>query len=165
MQKAEILKPCPCGSGINFESCCQPHILGLEQPLTAEKLLRSRYTAFVAGETDYIMSTHHPEKIKEFDKQGIIDWAKNSVWNGLEVISTEQGSETDDEGIVEFKANYIQAGATYNHHEKSLFKKADGKWYFYDVQKNQPIRIENKIGRNDPCSCGSGKKLKKCCGK
>jgi preprotein translocase subunit SecA len=30
--------------------------------------------------------------------------------------------------------------------------------------KQQPIRVEQKIGRNDPCPCGSGKKYKKCCG-
>jgi preprotein translocase subunit SecA len=29
----------------------------------------------------------------------------------------------------------------------------------------EPIRNENKIGRNDLCPCGSGKKYKKCCGK
>ncbi|MEH7249063.1 SEC-C metal-binding domain-containing protein [Neobacillus niacini] len=28
-----------------------------------------------------------------------------------------------------------------------------------------PSRNENKVGRNDPCPCGSGKKYKKCCGK
>ena len=27
-----------------------------------------------------------------------------------------------------------------------------------------PVRVENKVGRNDPCPCGSGKKYKKCCG-
>jgi preprotein translocase subunit SecA len=30
--------------------------------------------------------------------------------------------------------------------------------------KQQPIRVENKIGRNDPCHCGSGKKFKNCHG-
>ncbi|MCM8788244.1 MAG: SEC-C metal-binding domain-containing protein, partial [Candidatus Omnitrophica bacterium] len=30
--------------------------------------------------------------------------------------------------------------------------------------KQQPIRVGKKIGRNDPCPCGSGKKYKKCCG-
>ena len=29
----------------------------------------------------------------------------------------------------------------------------------------QPKIAEKKIGRNDPCPCGSGKKHKKCCGK
>jgi preprotein translocase subunit SecA len=28
-----------------------------------------------------------------------------------------------------------------------------------------PVKREKKIGRNDPCPCGSGKKYKKCCGK
>jgi preprotein translocase subunit SecA len=32
-------------------------------------------------------------------------------------------------------------------------------------EKRQPIRKEKKIGRNDPCPCGSGKKYKKCCGR
>ena len=31
-------------------------------------------------------------------------------------------------------------------------------------QTNTPVRNENKVGRNDPCPCGSGKKYKKCCG-
>jgi preprotein translocase subunit SecA len=34
-----------------------------------------------------------------------------------------------------------------------------------EEKKKQPIRRENKVGRNDPCPCGSGKKYKKCCGK
>jgi len=28
----------------------------------------------------------------------------------------------------------------------------------------KPKRVEKKLGRNDPCSCGSGKKYKNCCG-
>jgi preprotein translocase subunit SecA len=30
--------------------------------------------------------------------------------------------------------------------------------------KSKPVRVEQKVGRNDPCPCGSGKKYKKCCG-
>ena len=33
-----------------------------------------------------------------------------------------------------------------------------------EIQKLQPIRVETKIGRNDPCPCGSGKKYKSCHG-
>jgi preprotein translocase subunit SecA len=32
-----------------------------------------------------------------------------------------------------------------------------------DVLNESIIRAEPKIGRNDPCPCGSGKKYKKCC--
>ena len=31
-------------------------------------------------------------------------------------------------------------------------------------QRVQPVRVENKVGRNDPCPCGSGKKYKNCHG-
>lgn len=31
-------------------------------------------------------------------------------------------------------------------------------------EKQRPIRVAAKVGRNDPCPCGSGKKYKKCCG-
>lgn len=34
-----------------------------------------------------------------------------------------------------------------------------------DQTKRQPVKVENKIGRNDPCPCGSGKKYKNCHGK
>ena len=33
------------------------------------------------------------------------------------------------------------------------------------AEKAQPVRKQKKIGRNDPCPCGSGKKYKKCCGR
>ena len=31
------------------------------------------------------------------------------------------------------------------------------------TRAQQPVRVEKKVGRNDPCPCGSGKKYKKCC--
>ena len=31
--------------------------------------------------------------------------------------------------------------------------------------KPQPVHVEKKVGRNDPCPCGSGKKYKNCCGR
>lgn len=35
--------------------------------------------------------------------------------------------------------------------------------YFEETFRTEPIRSEPKVGRNDPCPCGSGKKYKKCC--
>lgn len=34
----------------------------------------------------------------------------------------------------------------------------------YELQQQPYRRPEPKVGRNDPCPCGSGKKYKKCCG-
>jgi hypothetical protein len=39
-----------------------------------------------------------------------------------------------------------------------------GDAYDYDLYLDEPyVRVEAKVGRNDPCPCGSGKKYKKCC--
>ena len=46
--------------------------------------------------------------------------------------------------------------------------KENGQWRFLDargIQKGPYVRPEPKVGRNDPCPCGSGKKYKACCGK
>lgn len=34
-----------------------------------------------------------------------------------------------------------------------------------DSLKKEPVKKEHKVGRNDPCPCGSGKKYKNCCGR
>ena len=86
----------------------------------------------------------------------------------LEIVGTERGGAEDDEGYVSFVARYSANGQACEHREKSYFKKIDGAWRFIDgeIEKNKPFhREEPKIGRNDPCPCGSGKKYKKCCGK
>ncbi|MDR1126989.1 MAG: SEC-C domain-containing protein, partial [Treponema sp.] len=48
---------CPCGSGKQYTDCCEPFILGVQKPLTAEALMRSRYTAYTVHAVDYIVST------------------------------------------------------------------------------------------------------------
>lgn len=49
-------------------------------------------------------------------------------------------------------------------HTQYIVDTADAVSWFGIFSKPEPIRSE-KIGRNDPCPCGSGKKYKKCCGK
>ena len=52
------------------------------------------------------------------------------------------------------------------HHERAEFEKIKGEWRFIDgrIIGPEPIRREEpRIGRNDPCPCGSGLKYKKCC--
>ena len=53
------------------------------------------------------------------------------------------------------------------HHELAEFRKSGDTWYFFDgkmVGPGQFTRETPKVGRNDPCPCGSGRKFKKCCG-
>jgi len=127
--------------------------------------MRSRYAAFTVADIDYIESTTDPAMRQSFDRDGTLEWAKNSDWRGLEIVSTEKGQAGDTAGEVEFIAKYKYQDVERAHHERSDFKKRDGQWFFVDGKLVQaPVRNENKIGRNDPCTCGSGKKYKKCCG-
>ena len=50
-------QPCPCGGG-SYGRCCAPMHRGERQAPTAEQLMRSRYSAFVRGEVDYLLATH-----------------------------------------------------------------------------------------------------------
>ena len=159
---------CPCGSGKKYGECCEPIIKGKIKAPSAEACMRARYTSYVVGEIDYIInSCEEGEGIGEIDRKATEDWSKKSTWHGLKILSTEKGLEADDEGIVEFEATYTQKGIREVHHERSAFKKVNGKWLYNDgiIKPMTVIREGEKIGRNDPCPCGSGKKYKKCCGK
>ena len=155
---------CPCLSEKKYADCCQPLHKGKKTASTAEELMRSRYSAFVKKEIDYIVETHHPDTRSSVDKEEISKWSKNSEWKGLEILGTREGGESDNEGLVDFVASYEVDGDAVQHKERSLFKKHEGKWYFFNAAALDPVKRDGpKIGRNDLCPCGSGKKYKKCC--
>ena len=161
------MNTCPCGSQKNYGACCEPFISGQTAAPTAEQLMRARYTAYVKGAIQFILDTTLEEKRKECDEKAIQNWSKNSIWHNLEILTTRNGSPEHSEGMVEFIAHFTEGGIRKNLHEKAVFKLVDSQWYYVDgeIQKPKPFtRSEEKISRNDPCSCGSGKKYKKCCG-
>ena len=130
--------------------------------------MRSRYAAYVVQDVEYVMKTHSPETIDTVDREGAAVWSREADWLGLDILDTVKGTEDDDEGIVEFVARYALDGEVYTHHERSRFQRIDGVWFYLDGEmvKPQPVvRETRKVGRNEPCPCGSGKKYKKCCGK
>jgi SEC-C motif-containing protein len=159
---------CPCGTGLPLTDCCGPIVAGERPAPTAEALMRSRYTAYVQQNISYIAESHDPEKRDDFDESATGDWARRATWLGLEIVSTEAGGEGDERGQVEFVARFRDdRGLEHKHHERSQFVRRNGRWYFQDgeLQTHAPVaRTQPKIGRNDPCPCGSGKKHKKCCG-
>lgn len=157
---------CPCGSGKSYSQCCEPYITGAAIPATAEALMRSRYTAYTKKDVDYIEKTHAPETRDTLDMEATREWAEESNWLELNILRTEAGGSNDDTGTVEFTANYKVKKDEYRHHEISSFVKHDGVWYFLDgyTPSATVVRETPKVGRNEPCPCGSGKKYKKCCG-
>src|SRR3569832_755629 len=159
---------CPCRSGKEYEACCGEIIGGKRAAPTAEALMRSRYSAFVKDEIDYLRESLHPDHRRDYDPVATRQWAQQSEWEKLEVVVTTGGGEDDDEGTVEFIATYRQKGSKIAHHELGNFVRQNGRWYYADGKLITPGTVRNecpKVGRNNPCPCGSGKKYKKCCGR
>lgn len=156
---------CPCGSRKEFEECCGPLIAGKPAP-TAEALMRSRYTAYTRGDLDYIERTCTENALQTFNRVDMEASLPGSEWLGLEILDTQGGQEGDTEGTVKFSFRYRRGGRDFSQLEISKFQRVDGGWRYDESEVNPkppPVRVE-KIGRNDPCPCGSGKKYKKCCG-
>ena len=96
---------CPCESGRPFEQCCGPYLAGAPAP-TAEALMRSRYTAYVRQDIDYLVATHDPDTAKDVDPAGMARWARESTWLGLQVLAVVGGGADDQQGEVEFVARF-----------------------------------------------------------
>jgi SEC-C motif-containing protein len=159
------MSACCCGSGVEFDQCCGSILSGERQAESAEALMRARYAAFVTRQVEFLHQSLHPQHRQDHDLAATRRWAENAQWMGLQVV--ESKSAGDDEAIVEFIATYKEDGIVKPHHEISRFSKQDGEWFYVDgrlVIPKTATRDHPKVGRNDPCPCGSGKKYKKCCG-
>jgi SEC-C motif-containing protein len=167
---------CPCQSGKSFQECCEPYVTFVKPAPTPEALMRSRYTAFTLANVDYIEKTMRGHAAEGFNRASSLKFAKESEWVGLDIVRSYQ--PFDNIGYVEFVAHYNDSKGHHQHlAELSEFQLEDGQWYYVDGKQEthhhghhhdetpQPIRHSApKVGRNDPCTCGSGKKYKKCCG-
>ncbi len=161
-------KHCPCGSGKTYSACCEPIIKGKSQAPTAEALMRARYSAYAAHAIEFIAkSCIRKDGDNDIDLDETRRWSEESEWLGLTIHSTSKGGPSDDEGTVEFSALYARNGLKDEHREVARFKKVDGVWFYSEgtVSATTVVRANPKIGRNEPCPCGSGKKYKHCCGK
>jgi SEC-C motif-containing protein len=146
---------------------------GAQAAGTAEALMRARYSAYVAGNIDFIIGSTLPAARADSDPDAMRAWAEQSQWERLEILSVQGGGAGDQSGEVEFAAHYRLQDVAHRHHERSQFVREDGHWFFQDgdviasgpAEKRRPVvNITARVGRNDPCSCGSGRKFKKCCG-
>ena len=162
---ALLKKNCPCCSGHSFKTFCEPYIKGKKKPASPEILMRSRYTAYTIHDVAYIKKTMIGPSLKEFNLASAKQWAQESEWKGLEILSS-QISEDQQTGTVEFVAHYASNNKDKKHHEISTFHFKKEKWVYYDGHPPNLYTYERetrKLGRNEPCPCGSGKKYKKCC--
>lgn len=158
----KTIECCPCSSRKPYANCCAPILSGECAARTALALMRSRYAAFVLHEIGYLLATWHPST-----RPVSIDPATIPNWTGLQILRTEKGGEGDTEGVVEFLAIAAGRKQALHFHEESRFVKEEGRWLYMDGDvKGDAMSSERraqKVGRNDACPCGSGKKYKKCC--
>ncbi|WP_372751329.1 YchJ family protein [Labilibaculum sp.] len=153
---------CFCGHSSMYIDCCGAIHSGKRNAQTAQDLMRSRYSAFVTADVDYILKTYASKTRPIQQREEILEWALTVEWRGLKILSAEKGEENDLIGWVEFQASYCENGEEKCIHEKSLFERENGAWVY--VSGEYPERkIEKQINRNDLCFCGSGRKFKKCC--
>lgn len=168
---------CPCqihpvsnaiSSVLAYQDCCQPYHddvnrLGGITADTAERLMRTRYSAFVLVKPDYIVKTTLPAQQVLLDEKAIETWAKETDWAGLEIVQhvPQLGKR---HAQVAFKAYFNTVDGIQAHHELSAFVKVtdkahhDARWYFLDPT------VAMTVTQKQPCICGSGEKFKRCCG-
>jgi SEC-C motif-containing protein len=142
---------CYCGSKKEFSECCGVFLSQKELPSTPLQLMRSRYSAYVSANAEYILNTTTKQNRFEHEIELIDEFCKSVTWLGLDIVYAK-------DNIVEFKAYYKDADGIKMQHERSTFVLEEGIWLY-----DSGVFLNSKIQRNDPCPCGSGKKYKKCC--
>lgn len=130
---SKLIEVCACGSNYFYENCCKTAHKSLNNVITAEQLMRSRYTAFTMGDGDYLMKSHHSSTRPLSEKKAIVKWAKSVEWIKLEIINKTFGRENDIEGTVEFIAHFKDKGTARFIHENSRFEKEKGVWMYLGI--------------------------------
>jgi SEC-C motif-containing protein len=121
------LLQCPCESGKPYELCCQPYVDKKIDAPTAETLMRSRYTAFVLQNEEYLRYSWHPDYRPEK-----IHLNEQTQWLGLKIVNTVAGDVADESGEVEFVARSKINGRASRLHENSRFSRFEGRWAYLD---------------------------------
>src|SRR5579859_7674978 len=115
---------CPCGLGDGYGACCGRLHAGAAA-LTAESLMRSRYSAFAVGDAAYLLRTWHPSA-----RPGTLSLDPGITWTRLAVLGTQDGGMFDTEGTVRFRAVYVKDGQRGVLDETSRFVRQGKRWTY-----------------------------------
>ncbi len=89
--------------------------------------MRSRYAAFVEGREGYLLATWAAAT-----RPASMELAPEQRWLGLAIRATEAGGPDDEAGWVEFIARSRVRGQGVRLHERSRFRREDGRWVYVD---------------------------------
>ena len=101
-------------------------------------------TGFLDGINDSLVT---PNPIEEMDENT--------------KVSLEFDKERLYKNMVDAKADWLYELPMWD----EIFDKETQKKLFLEQKKSGTVVVGKKVGRNDPCPCGSGKKYKQCCGR
>ncbi|MFT2816104.1 YchJ family protein [Leifsonia sp. A12D58] len=119
---------CPCLSGEVYGACCGPLHSGAAAAPTAERLMRSRFTAFACHDNAYLLSTWAAST-----RPASLEFDADIRWTRLDILRTERGGMLDTVGIVEFRAYYRidrEPREPRDQHEVSTFSRENGRWVY-----------------------------------
>ena len=153
---------CPCGSGKQFGACCALYINGASAP-DAQALMRSRYTAYVVGALDHVAATHAPEVRDDFNRAEAERLARICEFQELDIRNVVENGDTAQ---IDFVIRFRRDNKDMMQVELAEFRRESGRWLYAGGKLSSQVsqRTVTRVGRNDACPCGSGKKAKKCCG-
>lgn len=115
---------CPCSSNKEYSYCCELAHKNIKNVTTAEQLMRSRYSAFVLANIDYLQKSHYSVTRPSIqEKLEILNWTKSVEWIKLEILNTTKNT-------VEFKAYFKENGTLNVIHENSFFVKENNCWVY-----------------------------------
>lgn len=123
----DLTTRCPCLSGETYGGCCRPFHTGEAAAPNAERLMRSRYSAFVVGDAAYLLRTWHPRT-----RPSSLELDTDTEWRRLDIVAASRGGMLDTQGIVEFRAHYRRDGQRGVQHERSRFLREAGAWLYVD---------------------------------
>ena len=87
--------------------------------------MRARYSAYVMGDTEFLLRSWHPTT-----RPATVSFDPDLEWLGLEIERTEAGGGFDTEGVVEFRARFRRGDEHLELHEESSFTRVDGSWVY-----------------------------------
>ena len=159
---AKVDPKCPCGSGEEYASCCQPHHDGTApaEAVTPEAIVRARFSAYVKNVPKYIVASTHPDskdmkraddpaEAREQLEKDAAATMKKVNFTSLRVKSTK---ENDGETFVTYEVSYKGAGkknrgGTKTLAERSRYKKADGAFKYFDALPLNASSDMNAVGQ------------------
>lgn len=89
--------------------------------------MRSRYTAYVVGNTEYLLASWHPST-----RPASLELPSDLKWQSLKIKSTANGHQHDIVGTVEFVAISKTGGRAHRLHEISHFVNEHNQWFYLD---------------------------------